>query len=90
MASSLRWWGICGCVLTFVGGGLLALDALMRMRDLRRKRTDTEFRREFPQLNLTDEELKAARTRVGWAIAGFVLLTLGFLCELVDRCVASH
>jgi hypothetical protein len=81
----LAWLGICGDLLTFLGACLLARDAFLRLSDLRRKRTDQEFRRQFPRLNLTDEEWRAAAARVRWALAGFVLLLLGFSCQLLDR-----
>ena len=40
--------GILADSLTFLGGLLLARDAFRRLRDLKGRRTDEEFRRTFP------------------------------------------
>jgi len=77
--------GILADTLTFLGGCLLARDAFLRLKDLKKKRIDEEFRREFPRLNLTDEEWKAAIVSLRWALAGFVLVSVGFLFQLLLR-----
>jgi len=77
--------GILADTLTFLGGCLLASDAFLRLKDLKKKRIDEEFRREFPRLNLTDEEWKAAIVSLRWALAGFVLVAVGFLFQLLLR-----
>ena len=77
--------GILADTLTFLGGCLLASDAFLRLKDLKKKRIDEEFRREFPRLNLTDEEWKAAIVSLRWALAGFVLVSVGFLFQLLLR-----
>jgi len=77
--------GILADTLTFLGGCLLARDAFLRLKDLKKKRIDEEFRREFPRLNLTDEEWKAAIVSLRWALAGFVLVAVGFLFQLLLR-----
>lgn len=73
--------------LTFVGGGLLARDALLRLRELHRSRVDEEFKRQFPKLNLTDKEWQAAIVTMRWTVAGFALMALGFACQLLLRFV---
>lgn len=82
--------GLLADSLTFLGAILLARDAFLRLREIKRTRTDAEFRREFPQLNLTDEEFAAALRSVRWALAGFCLLLLGFLCQLLLRMMEAH
>jgi hypothetical protein len=82
--------GILADALTFLGGCLLARDAFLRLRELKSRRIDEEFRREFPRLNLTDEEWKAAVASLRWALAGFVLVTLGFMAQLVLRFVEAQ
>lgn len=74
--------GFLADLLTFLGGALLARDALFRLRELQRTRTNVEFRRRFPDLNLTDEELHEAVVATGLAFVGYLLLVLGFLCQL--------
>lgn len=73
--------------LTFVGGCLLTRDAFLRLRELHRKRVDEEFRRQFPKLNLTDDEWHAAIVSTRWVVAGFGLMVLGFICQLLLRFV---
>jgi hypothetical protein len=77
--------GILADTLTFLGGTILTRDAFMRLKELEKNRTDTRFRSEFPRLNLTDEEWKAALVSVRWELAGFVLLVMGFLAQLLLR-----
>jgi hypothetical protein len=79
--------GILADTLTFLGGCLLARDAFLRLKDLKSKRIDEAFRREFPRLNLTDDEWNAAVVSLRWALAGFVLMVLGFLAQLLLRFV---
>jgi hypothetical protein len=77
--------GILADTLTFLGGCLLARDAFLRLKDLKKERIDEEFRHEFPRLNLTDDEWKAAILSLRWALAGFVLVAVGFLFQLLLR-----
>ena len=77
--------GVLADSLTFAGGCILARDAFLRLRELRRSRVDQEFKAQFPRLNLTDDELDAAVTAMRWTLAGFALMVLGFLLELVQR-----
>jgi|HubBroStandDraft_1064217.scaffolds.fasta_scaffold524411_2 hypothetical protein len=77
--------GILADSLTFLGGAFLARDAFRRLRDLGDKRTDDEFRRTFPKLNLTDQDWKDATRAMRWTFAGFVLMALGFACQLLLR-----
>lgn len=79
--------GILADSLTFLGGFILARDAFLRLRELKKSRIDARFRREFPRLNLTDDEWRAAVVSLRWTLAGFVLLLLGFLTQLVVRLI---
>ena len=79
--------GIIADSLTFLGGLILARDAFLRLRDLKESRMDVRFRREFPRLNLTDEEWRAALVSVRWTLAGFGLIVVGFLAQLLLRLV---
>jgi hypothetical protein len=79
--------GIFADTVTFLGGCLLARDAFLRLRELKKERVDARFRAEFPRLNLTDDEWRAAVVSLRWAFAGFVLLVLGFLMQLLLRVV---
>jgi len=74
--------GILADTLTFAGGCILARDAFMRLRVLKRSRMDERFRVEFSGLNLSDDEWKAAVTAMRWTLAGFGLMVLGFLLQL--------
>jgi hypothetical protein len=82
--------GILADTSTFLGGSLLARDAFLRLKDLKKKRIDEEFRREFPRLNLTDDEWKAAILSLRWALAGFVLVAVGFLFQLLLRLIEAQ
>jgi len=77
--------GILADFLTFLGGCLLARDAFLRMQEVKRKRVDQAFSRQFPELNLTDEEWKAALVSMKWTLGGFVLMVAGFLLQLLLR-----
>ncbi len=77
--------GIVADSLTFFGGLILTRDAVLRLKDLKKKRTDEEFCRRFSGLNLTDDEWKEATTSVRWAVAGCALLGAGFFLQLVVR-----
>jgi hypothetical protein len=79
--------GFLADCLTFAGAAILARDAFRRMDELRRKRTDQRFRKRFPQLNLTDDEWDAAVRSTKWNFAGFLLVCLGFLCQILLRCI---
>lgn len=78
-------FGLFADGLTFAGAVILARDAFLRLSSLRRDRVDERFRREFPRLNLTDDELKAARRAMRWTFTGSLLLVLGFFCQIVLR-----
>jgi hypothetical protein len=84
------WVGILADSLTFIGGSILTRDAFLRLRELKKNRVDVQFRAEFPRLNLTDDEFKAALASVRWALAGFVLLLLGFLAQLLLRLMEAQ
>ena len=79
--------GLLADCLTFAGAAILTRDSFKRMDDLRRKRTDQQFRKRFPQLNLTDDEWDAAVRSTKWNFAGFLLVCLGFLCQILLRCI---
>ena len=85
IAAQHRPIGILADALTFLGGALLARDAFTRLKELKKSRIDVRFRSEFPRLNLTDEEWKTALISVRWALAGFSLIVLGFLAQLLLR-----
>jgi hypothetical protein len=77
--------GILADSLTFLGGALLTRDAFRRLRDLKDKRTDDEFRLRFPQLNLTDQEWRDAIASMRWTVCGFGLIAVGFACQVLLR-----
>ena len=79
------WIGILADSLTFLGGFALARDAFRRLKDLKDKRTDDEFRRTFPKLNLTDKDWRNAILSMRWTAGGFVLIAIGFACQLLLR-----
>jgi len=81
--------GVWADGLTFLGGACLAKDAFGKLRELKRVRTDSAFRARFPTLNLTDKEWKAAIASRWWALAGFGLVTVGFLFQLLLRFVEA-
>ena len=85
----LLFFGVVADSLTFLGGFILSWDAFVRLRDLKAKRIDHEFRRTFPKLNMTDEDWKNAVWSVGRALAGSGLLAVGFLCQILMR-FAEH
>ncbi len=78
--------GILADLLTFLGGAFLAWDAFYRLRDLKNKRIDGEFRRTFPKLNLTDKDWEQARNSVKRAFYGAILLVAGFFLQILLRC----
>ncbi|HSY37557.1 MAG TPA: hypothetical protein VK814_17520 [Acidobacteriaceae bacterium] len=77
--------GILADSLTFLGGLLLARDAINRLQDLKNKRIDEEFRRTFPKLNLTDQEWRDAIAAMWWTVGGFALMVVGFAFQLLLR-----
>jgi hypothetical protein len=79
--------GIVADSLTFSGGAILTRDAFVRLKELNRNRLDARFRQEFPRLNLTDDELKAAVVSLRWTLAGVVLMVVGFLLQLLLRLI---
>jgi hypothetical protein len=85
----LLFFGVVADSLTFLGGLILSWDAFVRLRDLRDKRIDDEFRRTFPKLNMTDKDWKSALWSVGRALAGSGLLAVGFLFQILMR-FAEH
>jgi hypothetical protein len=74
--------GILADTLTFAGGCILTRDAFLRLQDLKRNRIDKRFRADFPSLNLSDDEWRAAVMALRWTLAGFGLMVLGFLLQL--------
>jgi hypothetical protein len=80
-------FGILADSLTFAGGCILTRDAFLRLRELRRSRLDERFKAKFSRLNLTDAEWEAAVTAMRWTFAGFGLMVLGFLLQLMLRMV---
>jgi hypothetical protein len=81
----LLYFGVAADSLTFLGGVILSWDAILRLRDLKKKRVEDEFRRTFPRLNLTDSDWKDAVWSVGRALAGSALLAAGFFCQILIR-----
>jgi hypothetical protein len=81
--------GILADSVTFAGGCILTRDAFLRLRELKRSRLDERFQEEFPRLNLTDDEWKAAVTAMRWTLSGFGLMMLGFLLQLLLRVVEA-
>jgi hypothetical protein len=77
--------GILADGFTFLGGLILTRDAFLRLRELKSKRIDAQFRDQFPRLNLADDEWNAAVVALRWVFAGFFLLLLGFLAQLLLR-----
>ena len=71
--------------ITFIGGAILARDAFRRLKDLKEKRIDKAFRSQFPRLNLTDDEWNAAIVSMRWTVAGFLLIVIGFSCQILLR-----
>ncbi len=85
----LLFFGVVADSLTFLGGGILSVDAFLRLGDLKKKRVNDEFRMTFPKLNLTDEDWKDAVWSVRRALAGSGLLAAGFLFQILLR-FAEH
>jgi hypothetical protein len=83
------WIGILADSLTFLGGFLLTRDALRRLKEVKNKRTDEEFRNTFPQLILTDQDWKDAIIAMRWTVGGFILIAVGFACQLLLRFVGD-
>jgi hypothetical protein len=79
--------GIAADSLTFLGGAILTRDAFLRLKELNRSRIDARFREEFPRLNLTDDEMKAAVVSLRWTLAGLFLMAVGFLTQLLLRVI---
>jgi hypothetical protein len=92
--------GLLGSILTFSGGGILSLDALRAPRRIREMSGANQFLRILKAFgrgqSLNDKEGNtldssdalalwfAARSR-WWARAGFLLMTAGFLCDILER-----
>jgi hypothetical protein len=81
--------GILADTLTFAGGCILTRDAFLRLQELRRSRLDERFRVEFPAVNLSDDDWRAAVKAMRWTVAGFGLMVLGFLLQLGLRLVET-
>ncbi|MEO6802988.1 MAG: hypothetical protein ABI197_07075 [Granulicella sp.] len=77
--------GILADSLTFLGAAILARDAFLHIRDLKKARIDDKFRDEMPGLNLTDDELNEAIRARWWTFAGFALLVFGFFFQILLR-----
>ena len=77
--------GILADTLTFVGGWILARDALLRLRELKNRRVDVDFDSTFDGLNLDDYEWKAAVAGLCWTFWGLGLIVAGFFFQLILR-----
>jgi hypothetical protein len=89
--------GFSGDILTFAGGFVLSLDALLRKNEFR-KTTDTQkVVARLSGINLTQQglrlfdnnsvELLFIRRSVHRALWGTAIITSGFLCFLTTRIV---
>jgi hypothetical protein len=76
--------------LTFLGAILLARDAFLRLKELKKARISRSFDDLNPGLNLTDEEFQAAVVAMRWTITGFSLLIAGFACQMLLRVAERH
>jgi hypothetical protein len=84
----IEWrWGFLPTPSHFLGESSWPGDAFLRLNELKKSRIDVRFLREFPRLNLTDEEWNAALVSVRWTLAGFGLIAVGFLAQLLLRLV---
>jgi hypothetical protein len=79
--------GISADLLTFAGGLILARDGFQRLKDLHDSKIDDRFRKQFPNLNMVDAEKRRARVSVRWAWRGMILIALGFVLEIISRCL---
>lgn len=79
--------GVLADSLTFLGGFILTRDTFLRLQELKRNRIDARFRKEFPRLNLTDDEWRAALVSLRWTLAGFLLVLAGFFAQVLLRLV---
>ncbi|HTW79765.1 MAG TPA: hypothetical protein VME23_09510 [Terracidiphilus sp.] len=79
--------GISADLLTFAGGLILARDGFQRLKDLHESKIDDRFRKQFPNLNMVDAEKRRARVSVRWAWRGMILIALGFVLEIISRCL---
>ena len=97
--SAESWFGFLGDFLTFLGGIVLAFDAVREERKFR-KLGEWVKTIEAPELKgvlLTfqgvklksgkDVELAFIRKSAKLALAGAIILTVGFLCLFVSRCL---
>jgi hypothetical protein len=79
--------GISADCLTFASGLLLARDAFQRLKELNEDKIIERFRTQFPNLNLVDPAEQRARMSERWAARGLSLLAVGFMLQLVSRCL---
>jgi len=95
MIRSLEFWG---AVLNFLGGAILSWDILTTKR-IKTRIGAQHLQKIFQQVGLgdklTDDEGKPltdedqlllwhASRSLGWARAGFIMMTLGFLLEILS------
>jgi hypothetical protein len=97
---------ICSSLLTFAGGTLLTLDALLIGRRIRTERGARRLQRalekrkksapEYRSFTLKDENGKPlktetelslwlAKTTLHWAWRGYLLMTAGFVLDLIAK-----
>lgn len=77
--------GLLADTLTFLGAALLTRDSFQRLAEVNRRRTIDKIHGLYPALNFADDEWAAAVQSTRWAFAGFFLVSLGFLCQLLLR-----
>jgi hypothetical protein len=96
------WFGFAGDFLTFLGGLVLAVDALLEERKLNKIKDWAEtvqspalarvvITRKGVQLrNEQDVELSFLRQSYKRAVCGTLILTLGFICLFVARVLETR
>lgn len=99
--SAGAWFGFFGDFLTFLGGIVLAVDAVREEKKYRKLRAwaETIAAPELKGVILTfqgvklktgdDIELAFIRKSAKLALAGALILTIGFMCLFVSRCIET-
>lgn len=99
--SAGAWFGFFGDFLTFFGGIVLAVDAVREEKKFRKLRAwaETIAAPELKGVILTfqgvklktgdDIELAFIRKSAKLALAGALILTIGFMCLFVSRCIET-
>ena len=88
--------GLLGDVLTFAGGGVLAIDAIWKEREFKYTKALTNVVMKMPKLNFEDSrgerlataedvDLKFIRESDRRGKIGFLIMTVGFLFQLFTR-----